>query len=104
MILHNIDSNLSNRKLTRNNEREMKMRISLPYIGVKGGNLIKSIIKKIQQYFNEKVTIVTNLNDKKVSMFSNNKDKLNFKQKSNVIYEFTCPGCQQQHIEKIAVV
>lgn len=41
----------------------MKVRIILPYIGVAGENLIRSIIKKIQQCFIEKETIVTNSRD-----------------------------------------
>ena len=63
MFLLNIDSNLNKRKPTRNNQREMKVRIILPYTGVAGENLIRSIIKKIQQCFIEKETIVTNSSD-----------------------------------------
>ena len=33
-------------------------------------------------------------------MFCSNKDKIKFEQKSNVIYEFTCPGCGKKYIGK----
>ena len=75
--------------------------ITLPYIGVKGEILIKSTIKKLCRNFKENVTIITCFNDTKISMFCSNKDKLKFEQKANLIYEFTCPGCQKKYIGKI---
>ena len=75
-----------------------KIWITLPYIEVKGESLIKSTVKKLRRNFKENVTIITRFNDTKISMFCSNKDKLKFEQKSNSIYEFTCPGCQKKCI------
>ena len=90
-ILHSINSEDKDLK---------KIWITLPHIGVKGESLIKSTVKKLRRNFKENVTIITRFHDTKISMFCSNKDKLKFEQKSNLIYEFTCRGCQKKYIGK----
>ena len=100
-ILHNINSSLNRTKTTIIEDKDLKkIWITLPYIGVKGESLIKSTVKKLRTNFKENVTIITRFNDTKMSMFCSNKDKLKFEQISNLIYEFTCPGCQKKYIGK----
>ena len=91
--MHNINSNLHKAKPTRKDETEIKKTwITSSYIWVKD----ESLIKKLRQNFKEKITIISRFNDAKV--FCSNKDKIKFEQKSNVIYEFICPGCNRQYI------
>ena len=35
-------------------------------------------------------------------MFCSNKEKLKFQQKANLIYKFTCPGCQKKRLNEHA--
>ena len=99
--MHSINSSLNRTKTSRIEDKDLKkIWITLPYIGVKGESLIKSTVKKLRRNFKENVTIITRFNDTKISMFCSNKDKLKFEQKSNLIYEFTCPGCQKKYIGK----
>ena len=104
-ILHSINSSLNRTKTTRIEDKDLKkIWITLLYIGVKDESLIESTVKKLSKFqisnFKENVTIITRFNDTKISMFCSNKDKLKFEQKSNLIDEFTCPGCQKTYIGK----
>ena len=100
-IFHSINSSLNRTKTLRIEDKGLKkIWITLPYIGVKGESLIKSTVKKFRRNFKENVTIITRFNDTKISMFCSNKYKLKFEQKSNLIYEFNCPGCQKKYIGK----
>ena len=100
-ILHSINSSLNRKKTIRIEDKDLKkIWIALLYIGVKVQSLIQSTVKKLRRNFKENVTMITRFNDTKISMLCSNKDKLKFEQKSNLIYEFTCPGCQKKHIGK----
>ena len=49
---------------------------------------------------NQKVNFVCRYSVTKTSFFTNTKDKLNKLSKSNVVYQFSCPGCESSYIGK----
>ena len=49
---------------------------------------------------NQKVNFVWRFSITKISFFTNMKGKLNKLSKSNVVYQFSCPGCGSSHIGK----
>ena len=49
---------------------------------------------------NQKVNFVCRYSVTKISFFTNMKDKLNKLSKSNVVYQFSCPGCESSYIGK----
>ena len=67
---------------------------------IKGEQLVKSLIRKLRRYLILNVNIVTRYNTKKISFICTTKDKIPIEQKSNIIYEITCPGCDQKYIGK----
>ena len=70
-----------------------KIWIRIPYLGRKGEFLVKKLIKKLQRNLTEPVKSVVLYQTKKISYFLPKKDKVPDLQRSNLIYEFTCPGC-----------
>ena len=67
---------------------------------VKGEQLVKCLIRKLRRFLLTNVNIVARYNNKKISFICTTKDKIPIDQKSNVIYEITCPGCDQKYIGK----
>ena len=49
---------------------------------------------------NQKVNFVCRYSLTKTSFFTNMKDKLNKLSKSNVVYQFSCPGCESSYVGK----
>ena len=49
---------------------------------------------------NQKVNFVCRYSITKTSFFTNMKDKLNKLNKSNVVYQFSCPGCESSYVGK----
>ena len=49
---------------------------------------------------NQKVNFVWRFSITKISFFTNMKGKLNKLSKSNVVYQFSCPGCESSYIGK----
>ena len=49
---------------------------------------------------NQKVNFVCRYSITKTSFFTNMKDKLNKLSKSNVVYQFSCPGCESSYVGK----
>ena len=77
-----------------------KIWIRIPYLGRKGEFLVKKLVKKIQRNLTEPVKFVVLYQTKKISYFLPKKDKVPDLQRSNLIYEFTCPGCNESYIGK----
>ena len=66
----------------------------------KGEFLVKKLVKKLQRNLTEPVKFVVLYQTKKISYFLPKKDKVPDLQRSNLIYEFTCPGCNESYIGK----
>ena len=85
------------------NEEKDKMStafINIDYPGEKGENLLKKCFKKLGRSANQKVNFVCRYSVTKISFFTNIKDKLNILNKSNVVYQFSCRGCESSYIRK----
>ena len=72
----------------------------IPYLGRKGEFLVKKLVKKLQRNLTEPVKFVVLYQTKKISYFLPKKDKVPDLQRSNLIYDFTCPGCNESYIGK----
>ena len=72
----------------------------IPYLGRKGEFLFKKLLKKLQRNLTEPVKFVVVYQTKKASYFPAKKDKVPDLQRSNLIYKFTCPGCNESYIGK----
>ena len=77
-----------------------KIWIRIPFLGKQGKYLVKNLLKKIQQNLTQPVKFVAIYDTKKVSYFLPKKDKIPNSSRSNIVYEFTCPGCNS-YIGKI---
>ena len=66
--------------------------INVDYPWEKGEHLLKKCLKKLGRSTNQKFTFVCYYSVIKISFFTNMKDKLNKRSKSNVVYHFSCPG------------
>ena len=75
----------------------MKIWIRIPYLGRKREFLVKKLVKKLQQNLTEPVKFVVLYQTKKISYFLPKKDKVPDLQRSDLIYEFTCPGCNEPY-------
>ena len=74
--------------------------INIDYPGEKGEHLLKKCFKKLGRSTNQKVNFVCRYSVTKISFFTNMKEKLNKLSKSNVVYQFSCPGCESSYIGK----
>ena len=74
----------------------------LPYLGRQGEFLVKNLIWKIRRSLKIHVKIIVVYQTKKTPFFLPNKDKIpdSNKANSNVVYEFSCPGCGHSYIGK----
>ncbi len=63
-----------------------------------GENLVhvRSLVKKIQRCLKQRINFIVIYNTKNVSYFASNKDKIPNLSRSNVVYQFTCPGCSSK--------
>ena len=86
----------------RNNDEkeDTKLYLKLPYLGSDGENLVKTCVKKLHRFLKPEFKIDVKYKTNNISMFCPKKDQTNWKQKSNVIYEITCPSCKQKYIGK----
>ena len=98
-IIKRLETNLSNEKETRDDERK-KIWLDLPYNGKQGEHLVQSLVKKLKRYFKENVNIIVKYRTNKLSMFCPTKDKVSWDQKANVIYIIQCPGCHNDYVGK----
>ena len=72
--------------------------INIDYPGEKGDHLLKKYFKKLGRSANIKVNFVCVILSRKYRFFTNMKDKLNKLSEYNVIYQFSCPGCESSYI------
>ena len=56
--------------------------------------------KKLLRCLNVNVQIETRITTTKLNLFTNTKDKVLKQNKSNAVYEFTCPKCNSSYIGK----
>ena len=61
---------------------------------------MKKYFKKLGRSTSQKVNFACRYSVTKISFFTNKKDKLNKLVKSNVVYQFSCPGCEYSYIRK----
>ena len=61
---------------------------------------MKKYFKKLGRSTSQKVNFACRYSVTKISFFTNKKDKLNKLIKSNVVYQFSCPGCEYSYIGK----
>ena len=92
--------NKRNPSITVKANDEKIVYIHLQYAGEKGEHLVRNTIKKLKHCTLENVKFVTRYSVKKLSFFTNTKDKIPFLSKSAVVYQFRCPGCQSCYIGK----
>ena len=86
---------------TPNNEELETIWLRLPYAGMKGECLIKTLTRKLKRCFKTKAVKFTVLyQTNKVSAYCSTKDKLPREQLSNLIYKIKCPGCGSHYIGK----
>ena len=76
--------------------------INVDYSGEKGEYLLKKCFKKLGRSTNQKVNFVCRYSVTKMSFFTNMKDKLKILSKSNVVYQFSCRGCNLPILEKLS--
>ena len=86
-------------KMNRTLEEKPTLWLNVPFLGKNGQFLVKRLEKKLRKSLSDfkfKVVLKTN----KMSMFCSNKDRLSQKEKANVVYLFSCPGCSKKYIGK----
>ena len=74
-----------------------KIWIRLPYLGNHGENLVRTLLKKIQRCLKQPINFIVIYNTKKISYFVSNKDSVPNLSRSNLVYQFTCPGCNSKY-------
>ena len=75
--------------------------LSVPYIGDLTAQLVKKFKCKLRIYLaNPNVDIRVREKTTKVFFFTNTKDKTPPLSKSNVVYKFSCPGCNSSYVGK----
>ena len=62
--------------------------------------MVKKLLKKIQRNLIQPVKFVVIYDTKKISYFLPKKDKILNPLRSNIVYEFTCPGCNSSYVGK----
>ena len=72
----------------------------VPYSGIKGEQLVKSLIQKMRKYLKKTVKFEVLFDSKKISFYCSNKDMIPKQQRNDVVYELTCPGCGEKYIGK----
>ena len=75
--------------------------LRIPYIGHQGESLVKKCISKLKRYKKDKnIKFIVMYDTKKMAFFCSNKDKTQDSLCSNIIYEFSCPGCSAKYVGK----
>jgi hypothetical protein len=86
---------------TESNETRPTLLLEMPYIGTKGEHLLRALKRKLLRCLNiTNVQIRTRVTTTKLNLFTNAKDKVPKQNKSNVVYQFTCPKCNNSYIGK----
>ena len=84
----------------KNKNDVIKIYIRPPFAGIKGEQLVKSLLRKMKRFLKPNVSFVVTYDTKKMSYFCNNKDKIHDHQRHNLVYKITCPGCGEDYIGK----
>ena len=73
----------------------------MPYLGTKGNSLYQSCINKIKRHLKDRDNVLFILmhDTIKVGMFCS-KDTTPKSCRSNVVYQFKCPGCNSSYVGK----
>ena len=74
--------------------------INIYYPGETGEYVLNKCFKKLGRTTNQNIIFVCRYSVTKISFFTNMKNKLNKLSKSNVVYQFSCPGCESSYIGK----
>ena len=77
-----------------------KIWIRISYLGRKWEFLVKNLVKKTPTELNRTGKVCCLVSNQKDFVFFPKKDKVPDLQRSNLIYEFTCPGCNESYIGK----
>ena len=77
-----------------------KIWLRIPFLGKQGEFLVKKLLRKIQRNLTQSVKFIVIYDTKKISYFLPKKDKIPNTSRSNLVYEFTCPGCNSSYIVK----
>ena len=103
-----IAKNIIKQSLTRRNAHETEdtnketLYMFLPYNGKEAENIVQRCKRRLQKLFKKEkyVKFDVSFQTTKISFYNNNKDTLPKLSNSNVIYEYTCPGCSKKYIGK----
>ena len=86
---------------TKDKEDPITIWLSVPYIGDKISQLLRSFKRKLRRCLkNSNIEIKIREKTTKLCFYTNNKDKVPPLNKSHVVYKFSCPGCQSTYIGK----
>ena len=85
---------------SKTKEKHKVLWFNTPYLGKNGEFLLKKLKRKLKKYLNDKFEFRVIYKTNKISMFCSNKDPIDFLNKANVIYKFTCPSCLNSYIGK----
>ena len=98
----NLSKNQSTEQTGTNTSEDVSRKIWLiiPFLGKQGEFLVKRLIKKIQRNLTRPVKFCDLSNKKGVIYFLSKKDKIPDLSRSNLVYQFTCPGCSKAYIGK----
>ncbi len=97
---HHPTDNQENNNGTDTNTNVPTLWLKMPYIGTKGEQLLRGLKRKLLRCLNVNVLIRTRITTTELDMLTNAKDKVPKPNKSNVVYEFTCPKCNINYIGK----
>ena len=105
-LIRRFSSNVLNKNHTTANNSKDKDKpvtiwLSIPYIGEKTSHLLRSFKRKLRRHLkNPNTQIIIREKTTKLCFYTNNKDKVPLLNKSHVVYNFSCPGCQSSYIGK----
>ena len=96
----NTITNTDNKTEPDDNTTTPTIWLEMPYIGDKGGQLLRTLKKKLQRCLRIPVIIRTKVRTTRLNMYTNTKDQVAKQNKSSVVYQFTCPTCTNNYIGK----
>ena len=86
---------------TPRDNQESTIWLTIPFVGDLTTQLVKKLKRKLRKSLvNPNVNIRIKKKTTKLCFFTITKDKTPPLSKSNVVYEFTCPGCNSSYIGK----
>lgn len=76
--------------------------LRIPYAGSAGENLVSNLKRKLKHCFKKNINFKFNVtySTHKIAFYTNMKDTTPQMYKSNIVYKFTCPGCNAAYIGK----